>query len=212
MKNTDTTKHFSDILEDLLQDVKDENKNLRTVAKEIGISPAALSKYRNDASEAGINNLVKIAKYFNLSTDYLLGLTEAPTTDKDLRYIIDYTGLSFKAVNHLHSEKTEGQLDHLTTVINKLCSLGDYIEFIHSLYFYLFSNSVKFLSNCDATDIFDKNFNPEIFESQQSVSYSVFDNESITTHFQKIDGSFLESFLMTSVTESLRKLKSDIIE
>lgn len=45
---------------------------------------------------------IKILKeYFNVSADYLLGLSDAATNDKDLQFICDYTGLSANAVKVL---------------------------------------------------------------------------------------------------------------
>ena len=39
------------------------------------------------------------AKYFNVSTDYLLGLQTEPTTNKDISFICEYTGLKEESVN-----------------------------------------------------------------------------------------------------------------
>lgn len=58
-------------------------------------------KYINGVSECSANNLVKIAKYYNVSTDYLLGLAQEPTTDKDVNFICEYTGLNLNSVDFL---------------------------------------------------------------------------------------------------------------
>jgi transcriptional regulator with XRE-family HTH domain len=42
--------------------------------------------------------LIAIAKYYNVSTDYLLGLTETPTRNEDVQKACTTTGLSEKAV------------------------------------------------------------------------------------------------------------------
>ncbi len=54
----------------------DNNLNAAQLAKNIGIDEGTLSKYINKISLPSINNLVKIANYFNCSIDFLLGLTE----------------------------------------------------------------------------------------------------------------------------------------
>jgi len=51
------------------------------LAKNIGISSGALSKYQNDAAEPGAKALVKIAQYFNVSVDWLLGLSHFRQTE-----------------------------------------------------------------------------------------------------------------------------------
>lgn len=54
MKGTATTMAFADNLDDL---IKESGKDIRTLSKEIGISTGALSNYRSDGAEPGINNL-----------------------------------------------------------------------------------------------------------------------------------------------------------
>ena len=51
-------------------------KTLDQVAEETGISKTALSYYENSKREAGIITLITLAKYYEESTDYLLGLED----------------------------------------------------------------------------------------------------------------------------------------
>lgn len=46
------------------------------VANEIGVTQQALSKYEHDISIIKVDVLIRIARYFNVTTDYLLGLSE----------------------------------------------------------------------------------------------------------------------------------------
>ncbi len=76
MPSTETTKVFADRLSDLIVTAKKKDgKDIRTLEKEIGISRAALSKYQNDEAEPGINAIKKIADYFSVSVDWLLGIS-----------------------------------------------------------------------------------------------------------------------------------------
>jgi len=56
-----------------------------------------------------IDVVVAFAKYFEVSTDYLFGLTETPTQDTDIRMISDYTGLSEKVIERLHELYADSQ-------------------------------------------------------------------------------------------------------
>lgn len=67
--------------------------NLRKIRKEKGISQLKLaldlntnqntiSRYETGEREPGINELIKIADYFNVSIDYLVGRTENPKVNK----------------------------------------------------------------------------------------------------------------------------------
>ena len=48
----------------------------KQAAAELGISQALMSHYENGVRECGLDFLVKISRYFDVSCDYLLGLTD----------------------------------------------------------------------------------------------------------------------------------------
>ena len=52
------------------------------LANELNISTRALNYYENDAREPSFPLLIKIADYFNVSTDYLLGRTNVKIPHK----------------------------------------------------------------------------------------------------------------------------------
>lgn len=90
-------------LEKLIERKQDEDyKNTIPVqAFNMNIPEQTFRKYVNGISDCSISNLTKIAKYYNVSTDYLLGLAKEPTSDKDLNAVCEYIGLSSKAVQKL---------------------------------------------------------------------------------------------------------------
>jgi len=53
----------------------EKGKSQVKLAKELGIRPATY-QYYEDGGEANYENLGKIAKYFNVTTDYLIGLKD----------------------------------------------------------------------------------------------------------------------------------------
>ena len=54
----------------------DKNLSYVQLAKELGVSHAALSRWENQLRIPNIIELKKIAEFFNVSADYLLGLQE----------------------------------------------------------------------------------------------------------------------------------------
>lgn len=46
------------------------------LASELGITQQMLSKYERDITLIKVDVLIKIAKYFNVTTDYLLGISD----------------------------------------------------------------------------------------------------------------------------------------
>ena len=57
---------------------KEKHISQKQAASDLGISQALLSHYEKGIRECGLNFLVKIADYYNVSCDYLLGRTPEP--------------------------------------------------------------------------------------------------------------------------------------
>lgn len=56
------------------------------VAKKIGITNAVLSNYERDYRDPDTETLKKLALLYGVKTDYLLGLTDDPTTSEKEEY------------------------------------------------------------------------------------------------------------------------------
>ena len=59
----------------LLELCKDKNKKITPVIRELGLSTGGIARWRNGSAPDG-DTLYKIAEYFDVSVDYLLGLTD----------------------------------------------------------------------------------------------------------------------------------------
>lgn len=97
-----TIETFSDRLVKLREKT---GKKRQEVADEIGISRASLEYYEKGKRKPDIEILAVLANYFNVSSDYLLGLSPAESTDRDIQFISKYTGLSDEAIEVLHFYK-----------------------------------------------------------------------------------------------------------
>ncbi len=62
-------------------------------AKAMGVSKQCVSNWENDNVMPSIEMLIKIADFFNVTTDYILGRNE--------RTYIDVTGLSDEQISHI---------------------------------------------------------------------------------------------------------------
>lgn len=91
---------LSERLEELTTFKLDEDyrNTIPVQAHGIQIPYSTLIKYINGNTECPAKNIVKIARYYGVSTDYLLGLSNVKSTDTDLKGVCEYTGLSEKAV------------------------------------------------------------------------------------------------------------------
>ena len=54
----------------------EHNLSMKQLAKELNVTDAAISYWENDINEPKISYLVDIAKFFDVTTDYLLGLED----------------------------------------------------------------------------------------------------------------------------------------
>lgn len=90
-------------LESLIEQKKDLDYKLSETkqAELMDIPYQTFHKYVKGTAECSISNLAKIANYYNVSTDYLLGRTEVQTIDDFERAVCDYIGLSEEALNCL---------------------------------------------------------------------------------------------------------------
>lgn len=96
MVGTATTEAFSQRLREL---IKESGKDVKSMAKAMGIASGSLSKYQNGEAEAGCNAVRKIAEYFGVSADYLLGLNDCKEgVNSD---ICSRSGLTEQAVQKL---------------------------------------------------------------------------------------------------------------
>lgn len=92
-------------------------KRPNPVGKEIGLSSGIISKWKNGGIPNG-ETLMKLARYFNVSTDYLLGLSPYVTINGEM-VEMEYTDLELK-------KQIENSADKLS---NKgLKKLADYAE------------------------------------------------------------------------------------
>lgn len=58
-----------------LNELRTENKlSMKQLAQKINVTDGAISNWENDINEPKISYLIKLAKFFGVSSDYLLGL------------------------------------------------------------------------------------------------------------------------------------------
>ncbi len=65
------------IFSERLRELRVENKmSMKDLAKEIGTSDVAINNWENQINEPKITYLYKLANFFNVSSDYLIGLED----------------------------------------------------------------------------------------------------------------------------------------
>ena len=98
-----------------------EDKDLKQtdIANLLCITQQTYSNYENAKSEIPLNHLIKLAEFYNVSTDYILGRVS---------YKYNLTSLNEKIANTI----TFGELLNKVSRLNKsnLCSLLDFLNYL----------------------------------------------------------------------------------
>lgn len=95
-----------------------ENRNLTQVrvSIDIEVSQELISQYEIGKAKPNIENLIKLAEYFNCSTDYLLGLTNIPTK---INYI-DKSSIELSNIMQQYKSLSKTNQEHLKSYLNHL--------------------------------------------------------------------------------------------
>lgn len=83
------------------------------LAKHLDCSIQAINQYKQGTSQPKIENIIKISEFYNVSIDYLFGITETKNRDTTIQAICQETGLSEKAVNRICGHKSLPLYDEL---------------------------------------------------------------------------------------------------
>lgn len=84
---------------------KERGITQQQLADGVGISKGGLSYYENSGRTPDISILERFADFFGVTTDYLLGRTNAQTQKAKLQAVCNYTGLSDKSIELLSDLK-----------------------------------------------------------------------------------------------------------
>lgn len=116
----------------------DKIKNLRTdadlkqkeVAEIIKVSRSSISSYEQNKNQPDLHAVIELAKLFNVSTDYLLGLSEYKTSWVDETECISTNSDNVKIVELLNDIKKLDKPDvsHLVELINIMKNQNKYLQ------------------------------------------------------------------------------------
>lgn len=109
----------------LLDLMKHNNVSQTELARKIGCNDSLLSRFLSEKTDKlGDENIIRIARAFNVSTDFLLGVTTVPGRKN---YEIDELGLSAQAARNLYTGKANAQ------VVNYLLESPRFLELTYIL-------------------------------------------------------------------------------
>ena len=153
----------------------ENNLTQSDLASILGIAKTTLAAYEQGKNEPSIDTLIKIADYFNISTDYLLGQTDVKSTDLEISYIAKYLGLNERSINELHQYNKIAQEN--SNVEQKLRTLNLFFtpgcELLEHITAYLNFAATHFKNFYDNTE---NSLTPishlELWDDVEKISYS----------------------------------------
>ena len=77
------------------------NIKQKDLAAHLNVTDNTISYFCSGKRTPNTLQIIQISKFLHVSSDYLLGITRYPTTDKDLNAICNYTGLSQLSVEFI---------------------------------------------------------------------------------------------------------------
>lgn len=179
----------------LVQLREDRGITQQTLADDLKITRQSLSLYEKAERTINIDLLVKIANYFNVSADYLLGLNENATTDTDLKAVCDYTGLNEKSVHLLNLLNKVKKLNISEMQPPIIDILDNFILNINDYYYkalYLLQHAIGTTRPIDTKAI------------------SVFSNKSL--NYKIIHGEEYKTYLLQKCNHLFEMLTSKIVD
>ena len=193
-----------------------DSVKVQQLADSLGCSTQAINQYKQGTSFPKMENLIKIAEFYNCSLDYLIGLSDVKSPEADLQSVCAYTGLSELSVSVLHNNaeyrNKHGEMDSLASfdtveeseqypyvndgllnAVNILLEFGNETDFFEMLLNYVYSDDIEFLDDND----------------RSGLSYSLkFRNGKVSSFDYQFlfDSSRLEALAMLQLQDSLRRI------
>lgn len=113
------------------------NKGVTKAATEMGVTPSHLSNIVHDKMKKdgpGSETLKKICRHYNVSADYLLGLSEVRSLNQTTQSIHRATGLSEGAIENLRSlKKSDTSLAFINALLEDKAALYAFSSLIDDI-------------------------------------------------------------------------------
>ncbi|MBQ6336554.1 MAG: helix-turn-helix transcriptional regulator [Ruminococcus sp.] len=128
--------------------IDNHEKTRKDIATALDCDVSTITKHYNGDRVVNTDFIKRYARYFCVSADYLLGLSNVPSIDRDLQFICDYTGLNEKAIQNItvsNAIPVPLPLENRVFPVN----ISQYISGFDNLYFDIYESSINSLLSSD---------------------------------------------------------------
>ena len=108
------------------------DKKQKELAIYLGVKDNVISYFVNGVRMPNVEQIIKIAVFFETTTDYILGKSNTPSLDRDRQFVCEYTGLSDEAVEIL--EFAENNMPFINTYISDFINHSELIELFNTIH------------------------------------------------------------------------------
>lgn len=112
--------------------ISQKGTTITALSKVLGISRQAVSQYADGTGQPNVDKLVKIADYFGVSSDYLVGLSDIQTRNETLQGIHNETGLQRDAISKLMADK-DSDIQETADFVSFLIAAEDFSRLIDEI-------------------------------------------------------------------------------
>lgn len=190
----------------------DAGLNQSELGKKLNCQRTRIADLERGRTNPSIEDLTLLCNIFDVSSDYLLGLSDVATTDINIKDICEYTGLSIEAVQKLYASETlrlrfpepDSNITYLDTV-NWILTDATVDESIMNVFWYrgnlryLLQDQKELLKYLESTDFDAIKFSDKYTELQHSykdVRFHLFEAlEKFRTAISKDSETILNEYI-----------------
>jgi len=181
-----------------------KGKPQREQAAEIGISPQALSDYRNGNREPGLYAATRLTDYFGVSLDYLVGKHECKTPDNE--QIHKVTGLTEGAIIALRNgllmfHPAYGSGPRYTPIVNALLETEAGYNLLKEIFSYVYLNFNR---------AYNGDWQEEYMDTVGTENVEFDYNKPISGVRLKMQTSMLGDVLLLNIPQLLRSFRETV--
>jgi len=96
--------------------LKLRNVSQKEIASVLGVNPNIISYFCHDKRIPNTQQIIDIAEYLNVSTDYLLGRSEISSSNENVQIACDVTGLPEKIIELFHEYNEHEKAGNFTSI------------------------------------------------------------------------------------------------
>lgn len=107
----------------------EQNKLQKELAQYLGVKDNVISYFCSGSRIPNVEQVTRIAEFFNTTADYLLGMSAVSTRNEDIQDICSYTGLSqgFVAACHVEMVTESTSIQRFLSLLGTNDSISDMV-------------------------------------------------------------------------------------